>query len=154
MKSRKLAIGQVMDRFIFYGIVLIICLIALYMPDFSDQLTLDQARRGITNWLLSNDSCDSIHSIIERKGDDAGEIGYFYVDMEKGDSLLVPADARFKIMNCKDRSYLDYYVERAFAGRPPRYDNSVFLRVVSFYNWILHRKNENQKWWDCYLENH
>jgi hypothetical protein len=128
------------------------CYIIIYIPDFTDKLDKSHIEKGITNWSLSEKQGERIHMIIERKGDDAGEIGYFYVQMQSGDALIIPADARLPLnKSVGDKNYLDYYTYASFRGLLPKYDNTLSLRIMSLKDWILNRKNDNQRWWDRYL---
>jgi hypothetical protein len=141
-------------RFRFYVFFIFFCYIIIYIPDFTDPLEKSHIEKGLTNWSLSERQGEPIHMIIERRGDDAGEIGYFYVQMQSGYTLIVPADARLPLndKSTGGKNYLDYYTYASFRGSLPKYDNTLSLRITSLKDWILNRKNANQRWWAYYLE--
>jgi hypothetical protein len=133
-------------------ITIIAFALLLFLPDFSCKLTRDQVKRGISNWCSSENPEERIHMIIERKGDDAGEIGYFFVDLLFGDSLIIPADARLGLKTVGDKNFLDYYTQEAIKKKgPPRFDDDTDLKLKSLVNRVIGHKNGSQKWWEYYL---
>ncbi|MDR2408221.1 MAG: hypothetical protein LBE13_08940 [Bacteroidales bacterium] len=101
--------------------------------------------------MLTRKHGEGIHMIIERKGDDAGKIGYFYVELQSKECVIVPMDARLGIKMAGKKNYLDYYTSAAYRGTLPKFDNDVWLRLNTLINLIINRKSESQKWWAYYL---
>jgi hypothetical protein len=112
-------------------------------------LTKEQVKIGFTNWLISEGSRDTILSIVERKGDDAGNIGYFYVQLTSSEAFVVPANAtEFQIKKVpRNENYLYFYTKTGLMpSKLPRYDGNLFFILDTFVNYLFGYPSASQRW--------
>jgi hypothetical protein len=131
------------------------------LPNFAAPLDAQQVRFGISNYLASEMPDKSIRKIVEQRGGYAGDIGFFFVQLEPNGALIVPADMRFGVqkLNLKegeDNHFLTFY-KKNMRGRTIhyfKYTTSSKMKIEGLRNWFLRRKNTNQQFWMAQLANY
>ena len=108
------------------------------------------------HWLKKNGIKGSPGYVFARKGDDAGDIGYYVFEV-KGEKtfLTVPADARFYSFyfdRLNRLSYLDFYSTYVRRRSPIMFSNTLRLKLKSLANKILSQKSKEQRAWSEVLE--
>jgi hypothetical protein len=125
--------------------------IAINRADFSEPLSKKQVELAV----LENFG-KSIRRISFLKGGGAGDIGYFFVELEPNGYVVVNGDARllpFIESNYKEKlNFSDYFLRRT--SKYPFSQMSVQttfpLQWESFKNCIFRRKNIHQIFWGKY----
>ena len=150
------------SRFILSMLVIFALLVAVmsyilkWMPNLEDPVSEQQARVMAAHWLKNTGSKGSPGCVFMRKGDDAGDIGYYVFDMntENKGFLIVPADARFTSIYYRNdgRSYLDFYLWYSQGSSFPKFSNTPLLKLRSLANKILYQKSSEQRAWSEVLE--
>ena len=150
------------SRFILSALVTFALLVAMmsyilkWMPNFEDPVSEQQARVMAAHWLKNTGSKGSPGYVFMRKGDDAGDIGYYVFDMntENKGFLIVPADARFTSIYYRNdgRSYLDFYLWYSQGSSFPKFSNTPLLKLKSLVNKILSQKSKEQLAWSEVLK--
>ena len=127
-----------------------------WMPNFEDPVSEQQARVMAAHWLKNTGSKGSPGYVFMRKGDDAGDIGYYVFDMntENKGFLIIPADARFTSIYYRNdgRSYLDFYLWYSQGSSFPKFSNTPLLKLKSLVNKILSQKSKEQLAWSEVLK--
>ena len=127
-----------------------------WMPNFEDPVSEEHARVMAVHWLKKNGIKGSPGYVFARKGDDAGDIGYYVFEV-KGEKtfLTVPADARFYSFyfdRLNRLSYLDFYSTYVRRRSPIMFSNTLRLKLKSLANKILSQKSKEQRAWSEVLE--
>ena len=149
-------------RFILSALVIFALLVAMmsyilkWMPNFEDPVSEQQARVMAAYWLKNTGSKGSPGHVFMRKGDDAGDIGYYVFEVKgaKDAFLIIPADARFTSFYYRDDglSYFDFYLRYSQRNSFPKFSNAPLLKLKSLVNKMLFRKSKEQLAWREVLE--
>jgi len=135
-----------------FALPLALYLTFIALPDIGAPLDAQQVRFGISNYLASGMPNKSIRKIVEQRGGYAGDIGFFFVQLEPSGALIVPADMRFGLRNLnleegEDNHFLTFY-KKNMRGRSMRdfaYTANSKMKIEGLRNWFLRRKNTNQQ---------
>jgi hypothetical protein len=119
--------------------------------DFSEPLTKKQVELAV----LDNFG-RSIKRISFLKGGGAGDIGYFFVELEPSGYVIVNGDSRlppFIESSYKEKlNFSDYFLQRTirYPTRQLSVETGYSLQWESLKSRILRRKNERQIFWEKY----
>jgi hypothetical protein len=123
---------------------------AMHFMDFSEPITKKQVELAVL------DNFGRPRRISFLKGGGAGDIGYFFVELEPSGYVIVNGDSRlppFIESSYKERlNFSEYFLQKTtrypFLQLSVKTSNS--LRWESLKNYILRRKNEHQIFWGKY----
>jgi len=156
MQSKRL-------RFYFYifALPLALYLTVAALLDVAAPLDAQRVRFGISNYLASQMPDKSIRKIVEQRGGYAGDIGFFFVQLEPSGALIVPADKRFGVGNLnlkegEDNHFLTFYkkIMKEDIEKYYEYAISYKMKIEGLKNWVLRKKNVHQQFWMVQLANY
>jgi hypothetical protein len=139
------------------SIILITIIVnVVYSLDLYQQLSKNLIAKAVRERY----KCDIIRISLV-KGDMAGDIGFYFVELETGQYSIIPDDARLYPWYLEGRSwkmdnprtkitFLDYFFEFQATEKYPCFQKTIKLQFNSLIDIFLKRKNENQIIWEKY----
>jgi hypothetical protein len=141
--------------------------VGIYKLDFDEHLTKEQVQKAVEE-RFSNQHV--IRRISFRKGGLAGDVGFYFVEFDSNNYIIIVDDARLPItwslgslsrpeyfMEGRPLSniltfieYYDHHFNRGAYMGGYRKNKTWSLQYESLLNFLLGKKNENQLFWERY----
>lgn len=131
------------------GFLAVFCYLCLLfnLPNFDEPFGETEVRTAVSGILRQSSPELEIHRVTRRKGADAGELGYYYVELQPNGFMVVPGNRRLPIRDARDVKikvpYPDFFVrihriphlEKSFLYSP-----SVGINLASLFDRAIRRK--------------
>jgi hypothetical protein len=137
---------------------------AIKYMDFREPLAKDQVRRAVSDYVKPDGR--EIRRISFYKDEDAGDLGYYFVELKPAGYIIVIDDARFFISedtpidfpqtfyDSESRlMFFEFIITRtSLRGDPfrPNYRSTLTMKFESLVNKMLFRKTPQEIFWESY----
>ena len=148
--------------------IFIYLVIIFFVKDFREPLTEGQVKQAVEEYYFDT---HTVRRISLYQGKPAGQLGYFFVELNPKGYIIIVNDARFpldhvfSLKQSKNFRYYDLESENNFVqfmvDRPqrppqkllwPRFNSSIKLDIISLINKIFRVKTHTEIFWEKFNE--